>query len=142
MDAAQVQAVFDAMTALMSTVWNNCNASVRNESGGSNQTCTVSDQFGNSQTSTSVVAGNRISLAPFGVSLGPAGTQQFTATVTDNNGAPVTAPALIWSVQGTGTVSTTGLYTAPATITANANDTITCKDDAGASASTTVNLHP
>jgi hypothetical protein len=101
----------------------------------------VSDQWGNSQTSTSVVAGNRISLAPFGASLGPSQTQQFTATVTDNNGNPVPSPVLTWSVQGTGAISQSGLYTAPATITANSMDTIQVKDDAGAQSSTSVNLH-
>jgi hypothetical protein len=141
MDATQVQAIFDAMTTLMGTTWASCTASVHSVSGGSNNTCTVSDQWGNSQTTTSVTAGNRIALAPFGVSLGPAGTQQFTATITDNSGNTVT-DTLTWSVQGTGTIDQTGLYTAPATITANSSDTITAKDTGGASSSITVNLHP
>jgi hypothetical protein len=42
--------------------------------------------------------------------------QQFTATATDQFGNPIAAPAFTWSVlSGGGSISSSGLYTAPAT---------------------------
>jgi hypothetical protein len=62
-----------------------------------------------------------VTIAPTTVTLAAAGTQQFTATVTGTNNTGVT-----WSVDGinsgnitVGTISTTGLYTAPTTATAH-----------------------
>jgi hypothetical protein len=54
-----------------------------------------------------------ITVAPGSVTLGPAGTQQFSATAYDqNNSAMVPQPSFTWSVNGGGTVSSSGLFTA------------------------------
>jgi len=55
-----------------------------------------------------------VSLAPATVSLGPSQTQQFNATVTNS-----TNTAVVWSISPVvGKISTTGLYTAPSSISA------------------------
>lgn len=48
------------------------------------------------------------------------GTKQFTATVTGG-----TLNTVTWSVTGSGTVSSTGLYTAPSSVTTHTTDTVT-----------------
>ena len=69
---------------------------------------------GNSNSSTPVT------VSPASVTLAPGKTQQFTATVTGTTNSAVT-----WEVNGTaggsaatGTISTTGFYAAPSTVTA------------------------
>jgi hypothetical protein len=64
-------------------------------------------------------------------------TVQFTATVT---GTPNTG--VIWSLSGPGTISETGLYTAPATATAaTVTVTATSQEDPARSASATITIH-
>lgn len=75
-----------------------------------------------------------ISVSPSQVTLGPGGTQQFTATVGGTNNTAVT-----WSASQ-GTVSSTGLYTAPATIAQAGTATVTATSATGVSANATVNL--
>ena len=70
----------------------------------------------------------------------PAQTQQFTATVTNSTNTAVT-----WSVtggSGNGTISATGLYTAPVTLPSPAAVSVvaTSQADATKSGSATVNL--
>jgi hypothetical protein len=82
-----------------------------------------------------------VSLTPGSTALYPAQTQQFTATVanTDN-------PAVVWSVSpaGVGTLSATGLLTAPATI--NGTQVLLVKAtsvaDGAKSATATVTISP
>ena len=83
-----------------------------------------------------------ISITPISVSLNPNGTQQFTATV---SGSPI--PSVGWTLTcsgtaGCGTLSATGLYTAPATIAAASTATVraTASADSSKIAIATVNL--
>jgi hypothetical protein len=59
-----------------------------------------------------------VTVSPASVSLALGGTEQLTAQGLDQFGAPMAAqPSFIWSVvSGGGTVSSTGLYTAPTTL--------------------------
>ncbi len=62
-----------------------------------------------------------LSLTPGNVTLANGATQQFTATALDQFGQPLTAQlAFTWQVtRGGGTISSTGLYTAPKKSTGN-----------------------
>jgi hypothetical protein len=78
-----------------------------------------------------------VSVSPNPITVAPAATQQFTATVTNTSNTAVT-----WSVNGTaggsaaaGTISATGLYTAPGTPPSPATVTVTATSAASASAS-------
>src|SRR5699024_6979685 len=93
-------------------------------------------------------ANSTISLVPVSVDVTPpsvtvrAGqTQQFTAVVTGASNSAVT-----WSVSpaGSGTVTTAGLYTAPATATAEQTATViaTSVADPGKSDTATVTVSP
>jgi RHS repeat-associated protein len=102
-----------------------------------------------SQTSGSTTASATITLMPpasLGVSPALASlysgqSQQFTASVTNT-----VNPAVTWSVSptGVGTVSSAGVYTAPASVTAQQDITITATSqaDPGLSASSTITLLP
>ena len=77
-----------------------------------------------------------VSVTPPSVTLYGGQTQQFTASVTNSNNTAVS-----WTVSpstGAGTISTTGLYTAPATITTQQTVTITATSQASATASASV----
>jgi Right handed beta helix region len=81
-----------------------------------------------------------VSMSPTSVSLGPTGTQQFTTTVLGSTNTAVT-----WSINpSAGTISSAGLYTAPASITAPETITVTAQSVANPaqSASATVALTP
>lgn len=82
-----------------------------------------------------------INISPTSASLFSSQTQQFSATVVANGSSAVT-----WSVtpSGTGTVDSTGLYTAPASIPASQTVTVTATSvaDITKSASATVTLNP
>jgi len=82
-----------------------------------------------------------VTVSPTSVSpVYPSGTQQFTATVLNAfNNSNVT-----WSVSGAGAISTSGLYTAPASITTGSTVTVTAtsQQDTTKSASATVTLSP
>jgi len=82
---------------------------------------TIRDAGGLSVTSSVSVTVNQtltsIAVTPASVSLSNGGTQQFSATGRDQFGVNLaTAPAFAWSLaSGIGSVSSAGLYTAPAT---------------------------
>jgi len=82
-----------------------------------------------------------VSVTPATATLYGAQTQQFTATVTNTNNTAVT-----WTISpaGTGTISSSGLYTAPAMISTQQTVTVTATSQANtaASASSTVTLMP
>lgn len=87
-----------------------------------------------------------VSISPTSSSLQAGQSQQFTATVTGT-----TNTAVNWSVNGivggsstTGVVSSTGLYTAPPTVTSNQTVTVTVSSiaDPNQSASATVTIMP
>lgn len=139
--------IFDLMAQLMADRWTSSNASVGMAAGGSNASMTVSDTFGNGYTINEHIAGPRVAVTPAGANLGPGETVQFTAALTDNTGADVPGAAITWALTtmtgGSGTISATGLYTAPAVIDVYGYDTITATDPAsGSSMTVTVNLHP
>jgi hypothetical protein len=78
-----------------------------------------------------------ITLSPSNVSLTASQTQQFTATVTGSSNTGVS-----WSLNGPGSVSNAGLYTAPAAIAAAQNVTLTATSlaDATKTAMATIGL--
>src|SRR5205085_6723752 len=82
-----------------------------------------------------------VNVAPGTANLFGSQTQQFTATVTGNANTQVN-----WSISpaGTGTISNTGLYTAPASIAAIQTVTVTATSvaDSSKSATATVTLNP
>ena len=81
-----------------------------------------------------------VTLAPATASLTASKTQQFTATVAGSSNTAVT-----WSVSpAVGAVSSTGLYTAPGSITTKQTVTVkaTSVADASKSATATVTLNP
>jgi hypothetical protein len=104
-------------------------------SGSRSATLSVSDNSGGAAGSVQTVALTGTGVNPITISLFPttpdvevATTQQFTAIFQPSSGAG----SVIWTVSGTacngnpcGTVSSSGLYSAPATLSATAADTVT-----------------
>jgi hypothetical protein len=89
------------------------------------------------QSGTGAVA---VSLSPNGVFLGPSQLQQFTAAVTGTSNTAVT-----WSLNPVvGSISSSGLYTAPATIPMTQNIAVTAISNAdnSKSATATITLMP
>jgi hypothetical protein len=91
-------------------------------------------------TGTSSKTTVTISVAPMAVSVAAGNTQQFTSTVTGTSNTAVT-----WSIVGVasdGTISSSGLYTAPATVPNPPTVTVTAtaQADATKSASATVTV--
>jgi RHS repeat-associated protein len=84
--------------------------------------------------------GITVSVSPATSSLNAGQTQQFTATVNDAN------TAVTWSISptGAGSINSTGLYTAPATVTSPQTVTVTATSqaDTSKSGSATVTLYP
>jgi hypothetical protein len=79
-------------------------------------------------------SGTSVSLSPASVALGPSQTQQFTAT------AGSQTPTVNWSIYpAIGTISASGLYTAPATIAQEQTVTVT---DLNSSATASISLTP
>jgi len=79
-------------------------------------------------------SGTSVSVSPATVALGPSQTQQFTAT------AGSQTPTVNWSIYpALGTISASGLYTAPATITQEQTVTVT---DLNSSAAASISLTP
>jgi autotransporter-associated beta strand protein len=81
---------------------------------------TLRDGDGRTTTSTVVVTvaqtPTAMTVSPGTATVATGATQQFTATMTDQFGAVMsTQPSFTWSVSGGGTVSTSGLFTAPTT---------------------------
>jgi subtilase family serine protease len=74
----------------------------------------------------------------------PAQTQQFTATVTPATGVQTVSQSVTWAVSGGsayGTISSTGLYTAPASLPSPVTATVTATSvDPGTPGSATVSL--
>src|SRR5262249_28733940 len=87
-------------------------------------------------TSSSAVS---VSISPTSASLGQGGTQQFTATVTGTANSTVT-----WSLTGLGTLSSSGLYGAPASVTSVSTSSVkaTSVADTTKSDTATVTLNP
>jgi hypothetical protein len=114
-------------------------------SSGETATVTATSAADNAKSATAkvtlVASGTAIvvTVSPTTVQLGPNGTQQFNATVTGNSNTAVT-----WSVEGPGTLSASGLYTAPASIASQQAVVVTATSvaDASKSGSASVTLQP
>lgn len=80
-----------------------------------------------------------VSIVPTAAALTASRTQQFTSTVTGS-----TNQSVAWTTSGPGSISTTGLYTAPASIPSGTSATVvaTSAADASKSASAVVTLNP
>jgi hypothetical protein len=80
-----------------------------------------------------------VSISPTSATLNGGGTQQFTATVSGTTNTAVT-----WSLAGTGTLSASGFYTAPASVASQTTATVTATSQADTtkSASATVTINP
>jgi subtilase family serine protease len=79
---------------------------------------TITDSGGLTVTSSTTVTVQQtltsVGVTPASVTLATGATQQFQATANDQFGKPMaTQPTFTWSVTGVGTISSTGLYTAP-----------------------------
>ncbi len=92
-----------------------------------------------SDTDTVTIPAVEVSIDPTTASLDGGDTQQFTATVTNAMNHAVT-----WKVTGLGTISSQGLYSAPALVPSQTTATITATSvaDPTKSASATVTLIP
>jgi hypothetical protein len=139
-----IAAVFDALKAVLAEDPNytNVNSSASIDANGTSVSITISDKYGSSATYSERITTGRVFLDPTTASLGPGETAQFTATTLDGTGAPVPA-TVTWELQAgaLGTVSATGLYTAPAAIAAPSSEQLTAKDAANASATVMISLH-
>ena len=81
-------------------------------------------------------AGVAVSVAPSSVTLGPAGTQQFSATVTGSSNTSVT-----WSLSpSTGSIASTGLYTAPSSVSTQQTVTVRATSVADSTKSATASV--
>ena len=98
---------------------------------------------GGSKSSSSTSTGGAVSISPTSASVATNTTAQFSATVSNSSSG------VYWSVNGViggnltaGTVSTTGLYTAPATVPSPATVTVTATSlsDTTQSASATITV--
>jgi hypothetical protein len=145
-DTAAAQAVFDALDAYIAgTPYTVSNASVMFDGGGTTHSMSCNDRTNASSfTYTVREAGSQVAITPTMADLGPGETLQFTATATDSAGVPIAGAAFTWVLApgALGTVSPTGLYTAPAAIAAPAMETLTANLTGGQSWTTvTVQLH-
>jgi len=139
-----IQAVFDALLNVLAADPNrvNVNSYASKDASGQTTSITITDKFGSSETYSNRIVIGKVYLDPTSGSLGPGETLQFTATTVDDTGAAVPA-TVTWSLQSgaVGSVDTTGLYTAPATITIASTDYVTAKDATNSSATASVALH-
>ena len=138
-----VQAVFDALQAVLDSdpTYSNANAFATKDTGGTSHGITITDKFGSSATYSNRITTGKVFLDPMSASLAPAETVQFAAQTLDATGALVPA-TVTWTLQAgaLGTISATGLYTAPDNLTMQMIDYVTARDAAGASATASVTL--
>lgn len=141
----KIGAIEDAMLAFMADQYINCNAGVNFDGAGQTFTITAEDQQRNRWTFTEYIGGGRVVVSPMNASLGPAEQTAFAATATNQDGAPVADAQFIWSISAGqfGTIDAAGVYTAPATITGAASDTVKCAlKNSQSWTSVVVMLHP
>lgn len=143
----KLQAVFDALDAYIAgTEFAQATSGVTLD--GSGATHSMSCQTAgakNSFTYTERQAGVQVSVAPPSATLGPGGTQQFTASATNADGSDVAGAVFAWAVTGgtLGSIDDTGLYTAPAAIAVASIASVSASLVGGQSwASATVSLTP
>ena len=140
-----VQSIFDAMVAYMAATYTGMTCTVNFDGMGTRETVNCTQPNNDNWQYVQYTTGDKVAIAPLTASLGPAATQQFTASATDASGNPIATPSFVWTVQpgGLGTIDATGLYTAPAAIAAASTDTVKCQLTGQNSwATVTVGLHP
>jgi RHS repeat-associated protein len=99
---------------------------------------TATSQNDSSKTASATVAlypQFTLSVSPVSSTLYANGTQQFAATVTNTSNTAVT-----WSVSGGGTITSAGLYTAPASVNAQQTVTVSATSQANPSITATASL--
>jgi hypothetical protein len=125
-NAEQIDAIWEAMLAFMqANGYTNANANVN--ASATSITCGISVSSPEGQTSvTQTFNGPRITISPLGANLGAGATQQFIGTVIGLDGQPVAGAVVGWNVGAgaLGTITPTGLYTAPAVVAALHADTV------------------
>jgi hypothetical protein len=100
----------------------------------------VADTSGKATASVTIIPSVQVTVSPSTTSLTPSGTQQFTAAVTGTTNTAVT-----WSLNPPlGTISQSGLYTAPASVNAAQGVTVIAASaaDSSKSALAYVNITP
>lgn len=141
----EIKAIFDAMLAYMGTEYPTCNCFANYDGMGTNMGINCTDTTGNRWSYTEYQQGVRVTITPTGASLGPGQQQQFTATATNPDGTAVAGATFTWSLQpgAAGSVSSAGLYVAPASIAINGSESLRCQLTGGNSwATMAVSLHP
>ena len=109
---------------------------------------TITDPSGSSITSSVAVAVDQtatsITVSPATATVADSVSHQFSASAFDQFGMAITAPSLTWLIDsgGLGTVSSAGLYTAPATGTGSATVRATSGSASGTASVTVVDLQP
>jgi hypothetical protein len=98
-------------------------------------TATITDQGGLSVTSTTATVTveqtpGALVLTPSSATIVDGATEQFTPTATDQFGKAISNPVVTWTLSGVGSISATGLYTAPASGAGSA--TVTARSGAAA----------
>jgi hypothetical protein len=140
----EIQTVFDGLRAILASNpdFTNVNAYASVDATGNNVGVNITDKYGSSKQYSERATTGKVFLDPMSATAGPGATVQFAATTLDATGTAVPA-TVTWTLQAgaLGTVSATGLYTAPATITGPAADYVTAKDAANASATASIQLH-
>ena len=133
-----IQDIFDAMAAYMGTTYNSSTASMVIDAVSTAQTFTCTDRLGNRQSYTTYAVGNKVTILPSSAALLAGQTQQFTASVTDPTGNPISGAVFVWSMStgALGTVDANGLYTAPATLSAASTEQLTAQVQNAFSAAT------
>ena len=142
---ADIQPIFDALVAFLAQGYASCSVyASKDSSGATNLGATAVDTVGNTFNYTERIISSKVEIAPLSAVLGPGETQQFQATVTLADGTTDPAPTLSWYLvaPGLGTIDQTGLYTAPATITEGAVDTVEVGNADLSSARASVSLQP
>jgi hypothetical protein len=121
-----IKAIFDAMEAYMAAnSLPSVNCTAAQSGAGISESLSATESDGDSFTFQFFTKGVMTTITPAAVSLGPSGTQQFTAIATNPDGSAVASAAFTWTLtSGPGTLDTAGLYTAPATIAQATNATI------------------
>lgn len=114
-------------------------ASISNSDSATVTATSVADPAKSASAAVTLAPSVGVSVSPPAITLSINQTQQFAATVTGSAN-----PAVTWSLTGAGTLSSSGLYTAPATINASATATVTATSVADGTklANATVTLSP
>jgi len=140
-----VQKIFDDITTYMGSQYSSTNTTTTMDGTGTTQYINCRAVDGSSWNYQEFSPGVTVSVSPPNASVGPGATQQFTATAKNPDGSLVATPVYVWSALtvALGTIDSTGLYTAPATIAANSVDQLRCAlQSSTAYASFQISLHP